>query len=66
MEQSIRRNIIYAANLVSIVPILGWIVGPLAALVGVIMIAVGINSDPVRRQGWHDRFAGGTSVVKVG
>lgn len=66
VEQSIRRNIIYATNLVSIVPVLGWIVGPLAALIGVIMIAVGINSDPVRRQGWHDRFAGGTTVVKVG
>lgn len=66
VEQSIRRNIIYAANLVSIVPILGWIVGPIAALVGVIMIAVGINGDPVRRQAWHDRFAGGTAVVKIG
>ncbi len=66
VEQSIRRNIIYAANLVSIVPILGWIVGPIAALVGVIMIAVGINNDPVRRQAWHDRFAGGTAVVKIG
>lgn len=66
VEQSIRRNIIYAANLVSIVPILGWIVGPIAALVGVIMIAVGINNDPVRRQAWHDKFAGGTAVVKIG
>ncbi len=66
VEQSIRRNIIYAANLVSIVPILGWIVGPIAALVGVVMIAVGINNDPVRRQAWHDRFAGGTAVVKIG
>lgn len=66
VEQSIRRNIIYAANLVSIVPVLGWIVGPLASLIGTIMIAVGINSDPVHRQGWHDRFAGGTRVVKVG
>ncbi len=30
------------------------------------MIAVGINSDTVRRQGWHDHFAGGTYVLKVG
>jgi len=66
VEQSLRRNIIYAANLISIVPILGWVVGPIAALIGVIMIAVGINNDPVRRQAWHDRFAGGTAVVKVG
>ena len=32
----------------------------------VIMIAVGINNDTVNRQAWHDNFAGGTRVVKVG
>ena len=31
-----------------------------------IMIAVGINSDTVDRQGWHDKFAGGTRVLKIG
>ena len=30
------------------------------------MIAVSINNDTVRRQGWHDQFAGGTYVLKVG
>ena len=65
MEQSVRRNIIYAFQLAAIIPVLGSLVAGLAALIGAIMIAVGINNDPVRRQAWHDRFAGGTSVVKV-
>ena len=38
----------------------------LGALIGVIMIAVGINNDAARRQGWHDKFAGGTYVLKIG
>jgi uncharacterized RDD family membrane protein YckC len=66
LEQAVRRNIFYALNLVSIVPVIGGLVSALASLAAVIMIAVGINNDPVRRQGWHDRFAGGTYVLKVG
>lgn len=66
MEQAIRRNIFMAFGLAGIIPIIGGIIGGLAQLVAVIMIAVGINSDPVRRQAWHDRFAGGTAVVKIG
>jgi uncharacterized RDD family membrane protein YckC len=66
IEQSIRRNIIYAFQLLAIIPILGSLVGGVAALIGVIMIAVGINNDTVRRQAWHDRFAGGTYVMKIG
>jgi uncharacterized RDD family membrane protein YckC len=66
IEQSVRRNIIYAFQLAAIIPILGSLVGGVAALIGVIMIAVGINNDTVRRQGWHDRFAGGTYVLKMG
>lgn len=65
MEQSLRRNILYAVGILSIIPVLGWLVGGVAQLVGVIMIAVGINNDTARRQAWHDRFAGGTYVVKV-
>ncbi len=30
------------------------------------MIAVGINTDTLRRQAWHDKFAGGTQVLKIG
>ena len=66
MEQSLRRNSFYAIQLAYIVPIVGAIFGGLAMLVAVIMIAVGINNDTVNRQGWHDRFAGGTRVFKIG
>jgi uncharacterized RDD family membrane protein YckC len=66
MEQAVRRNAFYAIQLAYIVPIVGWIFGPLVMLAAVIMIAVTINNDPVNRQGWHDRFAGGTRVFKVG
>jgi uncharacterized RDD family membrane protein YckC len=65
MEQAVRRNIFYAAQLITIIPVVGWIVGPLASLALVIMVAVTINNDPVRRQGWHDQLAGGTYVLKV-
>ncbi len=66
MEQAVRRNIWMGFGVLGIVPVLGTIVGGLASLTAVIMIAVGISSDPVGRQGWHDKFAGGTRVVKEG
>lgn len=66
MEQAIRRNIMYAASLIGIVPVIGLWLSPLVSLAVVVLIAVGINNDPVRRQGWHDKFAGGTEVRKVG
>jgi uncharacterized RDD family membrane protein YckC len=66
MEQSVRRNIFYAFQLIAIIPILGGLVAGVATLIAVIMIAVGINSDTARRQGWHDHFAGETYVLKVG
>ncbi len=66
MEQAVRRNAFYAIQLAYIVPIIGWIVGWLGMMIAVIMIAVGINNDTVARQAWHDRFAGGTRVVKIG
>jgi uncharacterized RDD family membrane protein YckC len=66
LEQAIRRNVFLAFSLASIVPLVGSLIGGLATLVAVIVIAVGINSDPVARQGWHDKFAGGTRVLKVG
>lgn len=66
LEQGVRRNIFYAIELLAIVPIIGFWLGPLASLAAVIFIAVGINSDTTNRQGWHDHFAGGTRVVKVG
>ncbi len=66
MEQALRRNAFYAIQLAYIVPIVGAIFGGLAMLAAVIMIAVTINSDTVNRHGWHDRFAGGTRVLKIG
>jgi uncharacterized RDD family membrane protein YckC len=58
MEQAVRRNIWYAFDIVPFI-------GPLAVLASVILIAIGINGDP-RRQHWFDKFAGGTTVIKVG
>lgn len=66
LEQAIRRNIFIAIQLAFIVPILGTILGGLGYLAAVIMIAVSINNDTVNRQGWHDHFAGGTRVLKIG
>ncbi|MFE1596315.1 RDD family protein [Nocardia sp. NPDC058705] len=55
-EQSLKRNLF---TVVSLIPCLG-----LFASVGLsIYIAVTINNDP-NKQGWHDKFAGGTQVVK--
>ena len=45
LEQGVRRNIFYAIELLAIVPIIGFWLGPLASLAAVIFIAVGINSD---------------------
>ncbi len=65
MEQALRRNVWMAAGFLGVLPVVG-VLGGLAELVAVIMIAVGINGDPVNRQAWHDHFAGETRVVKVG
>ncbi|HZJ03953.1 MAG TPA: RDD family protein, partial [Nocardioidaceae bacterium] len=66
MEQAVKRNAFTAIGLIGIIPILGWFLSPLLSLVAFIMIAVTINNDNVNRQGWHDKFAGGTSVIKIG
>ncbi|GAB3252940.1 RDD family protein [Nocardioides dilutus] len=65
MEQAIRRNIWAAAGIISVIPFVWWLSG-LAQLAAVILIAVGINGDPVKRQHWFDKFAGGTQVMKIG
>ena len=66
MEQALKRNAFMALGLLAIIPVLGWLLASLAQLVAVIMIAVTINNNTATRKGWHDEFAGGTSVVKVG
>lgn len=65
MEQAVRRNLWAGASVLSIVPVVGGPIGGLLELVAVIVIAVTINGDPVSRQGWHDRFAGGTRVIRT-
>ncbi len=66
VEQAVRRNIWMGFGVLGIIPIIGGIIGALGELVAVIMIAVGINNDTVNRQAWHDKFAGGTRVIKQG
>ena len=55
-----------ALGVIAIVPVVGWLVAPLAQLAAAIFIAVTINNNIATRQGWHDQFADGTSVVKIG
>jgi uncharacterized RDD family membrane protein YckC len=66
MEQAVRRNIWVATGLISIIPLVGWWLGGVASLAAAVLILVGINGDPGRRQHWFDKFAGGTQVLKVG
>jgi uncharacterized RDD family membrane protein YckC len=63
LEEAAKRNIWLAYPILGIIPFLG-IVGGIAALVAVILIAVQINSDPERKP-WTDKFAG-TQVIKEG
>jgi uncharacterized RDD family membrane protein YckC len=66
LEQAVRRNIWTAFPLAFVIPVVGQLIAGVGALIAEIMIAVGINSDTVNRQAWHDHFAGGTRVVKIG
>jgi uncharacterized RDD family membrane protein YckC len=65
-EEALKRNIWAGFGIAGIIPIVGGLIGGVAELVAVIMIAVGINNDTVNRQAWHDQFAGGTYVRKQG
>ncbi|KAF0836774.1 RDD family protein [Nocardia caishijiensis] len=55
-EASFKRNIFLA-------PMVIYCLGALATTGLAIYIAVTINNDP-NKQGWHDKLAGGTQVVK--
>jgi uncharacterized RDD family membrane protein YckC len=61
-EQACRRNIWLALPILGIIPFVGGLIGGLAELVAVIMIAVGISNDPARRP-WTDKYAD-TRVLK--
>ena len=64
-EQALKRNFWVALGILGVIPVVGAPIGGLAELVIVIVIAVTISNSPTR-QGWHDNFAGGTRVVKIG
>ena len=63
-QEALRRNIFMAYPVLGVVPNLGFL-ADLAALVAMVLAGVTISQSPVR-EGWHDRFAGGTRVLKVG
>ncbi len=64
LEEAVKRNIWLGLPILGVVPIIGGLIGGLAQLAAVIMIAVGISNDPNRRP-WTDKFAG-TQVMKEG
>jgi uncharacterized RDD family membrane protein YckC len=64
-EQAVRRNIWLALPILGIVPFIGGLIGSLAELAAVIMIAVGISNDTVTRRPWTDKYAE-TRVLKNG
>jgi len=66
MEEAVKRNAFTAIGIIGIIPVLGWLLSPVLSIAAVIMIAVTINNNTATRQGWHDNFAGGTSVIKIG
>jgi uncharacterized RDD family membrane protein YckC len=65
MEQALKRNAFLAIGVLGVIPFLGTVAG-LLSLAAVIAIAVTISNNTETRQGWHDNFAGGTRVVKLG
>ena len=65
MEEAFKRNAWVAIGILGAIPFLGF-VASLLSLAAVITIAVTISNDRVARHGWHDNFAGGTTVFRVG
>jgi uncharacterized RDD family membrane protein YckC len=65
LGQALKRNAFTAIPVLGVLPYFGVISG-LLNLLAVITIAVTINRDTTTRRGWHDDFAGGTTVVRLG
>lgn len=65
LEEALKRNIWMGLPILGVVPVIGGLVASLGQLAAVIMIAIGINNDPVERKPWTDKFAG-TQVLKEG
>lgn len=66
LPEAIKRNIWAGFGVIGVIPLIGGVIGSLAGLAAVIVIAVTINGDTVKRQSWFDKFAGGTRVIKEG
>ena len=62
LASALRRNAWTGLGVVSVVPVVGGLVGSAITLLAAIAILVGITRDQHGR-GWHDTFAGGTRVV---
>jgi uncharacterized RDD family membrane protein YckC len=62
--EAFKRNFWVGLGALAIIPF-GGVLGGLAELVIVIVIAVTISQSPIK-EGWHDRLAGGTRVLKIG
>lgn len=62
LEEAAKRNAFVALQILTGIPFLGWLANALS-LAAYIGIAVTIAQDP-NMQGFHDKFAGGTRVVK--
>jgi uncharacterized RDD family membrane protein YckC len=65
MREALRRNAFTAIPVLGVIPVLGAYAG-LLSLIAIITIAVTIRRDTSSHRGWHDDFAGGTTVVRVG
>ncbi|MEX2551095.1 MAG: RDD family protein [Nitriliruptoraceae bacterium] len=66
MEEAVKRNAYNTLYLLNAIPFVGWLLSSLGLLAVNIYIAIGINNDVTTRRGWHDQFAGNTTVYKVG
>ena len=64
LQQALKRNLFNGTWILGVVPLLG-LLNPVVWLAACIVIAVQISGSPTR-QAWHDRFADGTQVVRVG
>lgn len=64
-SQAVRRNVFVTFGVLGLVPFVGNVLALTAQVVAAVTLALGIHRDTALRQGWHDRFAGGTRVVKL-
>lgn len=62
LEQAAKRNAFIALQILTGIPFLGWLFS-LASFAAWIGVAATIEQD-AGKQGFHDKFAGGTQVVK--